>query len=341
MLKDDRGHVVYVGKSVNIRQRVRQHLRPSGTAGGTAQPRLRKRLRYIADVEAIETDSELAALFLESKLVKRYLPDANRLLRDYRDYPFLKIDYSDAFPRIEATRERPTAGAEYFGPFRRAKAVVRAAIVLSEELGLRQCKGPITGEQAPCVLLELKKCLGPCVGAVSREEYRAAAGRASETLRGKDDSLQRSLEARRDVLAEELRFEEAAQVRDGLQELSTVVVAQQRLHAFAERNAALVTRDPHTGAARIFLVRAGRVARDLSFPNGAAVTGLEGLLRELYLTPDDRPVDREDLDDLVILSGWARRHEADTVEVPIDPGALNTAAQAIHQVMTQSLVTAG
>ncbi|HEV7664031.1 MAG TPA: exonuclease domain-containing protein, partial [Chloroflexota bacterium] len=91
LLKDLRGQVVYVGKSVNVRSRVRTHLRPSGTAHSAAQPRLRRRLPLIADVEAIETNSELEALLLESKLVKRYLPAANSLLRDYQDYPFIKL----------------------------------------------------------------------------------------------------------------------------------------------------------------------------------------------------------------------------------------------------------
>ena len=102
LLKDLHGQVVYVGKSVNVRQRVRTHLRPSGTAHGPAQPRLRRRLPNIADVEAIETGSELEALLLESKLVKRYLPEANSLLRDYHDYPFIKIDPSGIY--INGTR---------------------------------------------------------------------------------------------------------------------------------------------------------------------------------------------------------------------------------------------
>src|SRR5437660_861253 len=108
LLKDVHGQVVYVGKSVNVRSRVRTHLRPSGTAHSPAQPRLRRRLPNIADVEAIETGSELEALLLESKLVKRYLPEANSLLRDFHDYPFIKLDLNDPFPRLEATRERPT-----------------------------------------------------------------------------------------------------------------------------------------------------------------------------------------------------------------------------------------
>src|SRR5437899_9575221 len=107
LLKDLHGRVVYVGKSVNVRQRVRTHLRPSGTARSSGQPRLRRSLPHIADVEAIETKSELEALLLESKLVKHYLPEANSLLRDYHDYPFIKIDVNDPHPRLEATRERP------------------------------------------------------------------------------------------------------------------------------------------------------------------------------------------------------------------------------------------
>src|SRR5262249_42128003 len=160
LLKDHHGQVIYVGKSVNVRQRVRTHLRPSGTARGPAQPRLRRRLPHVADVEAIETRSELEALLLESKLVKRYLPQGNSLLRDYHDYPFIKVDLADDFPRLEATRERPMDGAAYFGPFRRASVAASAVDFINDELGLRQCSGKLKPGQAACVLLELKKCLG-------------------------------------------------------------------------------------------------------------------------------------------------------------------------------------
>src|SRR5215208_2983557 len=106
LLKDADGHVVYIGKSVHVRQRVREHLR----GGSPDQPVLRRRLDSIVDVEAIETGSELEALFLESRLIKRYLPDANLLQRNDRDYPFIRIDLSDPYPRLDATREPPTDG---------------------------------------------------------------------------------------------------------------------------------------------------------------------------------------------------------------------------------------
>src|SRR5215831_5278756 len=182
LLKDAHGQVMYVGKSVNVRHRVRTHLRPSGTAHSPAQPRLRRRLPHVADVEAIETGSELEALLLESKLVKRYLPAANSALRDYHDYPFVKLDMRDEHPRLEATRERPTDGALYFGPFRRASVVSSAVMFLSEQLGLRQCTGPLKPGLPACPLLEMGKCLGPCVGAVSSDRYREAAQSAVRVL---------------------------------------------------------------------------------------------------------------------------------------------------------------
>ncbi|MDQ6673597.1 MAG: exonuclease domain-containing protein, partial [Chloroflexota bacterium] len=187
LLKDRLGQVVYVGKSVNVRQRVRTHLRPSGTASSAAQPRLRRRLAHIADVEAIETTSELEALLLESKLVKRYRPEANSLLRDYHAYPFIKVDMSDPHPRLEATRERPNDETLYFGPFRRAGVVSSAVLFLNEQLGLRQCGGSLRPGQAACALLEMKKCLGPCVGAISKTDYAAAVDAGLRVLRGQDE----------------------------------------------------------------------------------------------------------------------------------------------------------
>src|SRR5438105_375844 len=202
LLKDRFGQVMYVGKSVNVRQRVRTHLRPSGTARGSAQPRLRRRLPHVADVEAIETTSELDALLLESKLVKRYLPEANTLLRDYMDYPFIKVDLTDPYPRLEATRERPADDAAYFGPFRRASVVSSAVVFLNEQLGLRQCSGRIKPGQSACALLEMNRCLGPCVGAVQAEDYRRAADDAMGLLRGDTTSVLDRATQRRDQLGE-------------------------------------------------------------------------------------------------------------------------------------------
>ncbi|MBV9749327.1 MAG: GIY-YIG nuclease family protein [Acetobacteraceae bacterium] len=333
LLKDHHGQVVYVGKSVNVRQRVRTHLRPSGTARSGAQPRLRRRLPHIADVEAIETRSELEALLLESKLVKRYLPEANSLLRDYHDYPFIKMDLRDPYPRLEATRERPGEGAVYFGPFRRAGAVSSAVVFLNEQLGLRQCSGHIRPGQPACALLEMGRCLGPCIGAAPDSDYRQAVGEALGVLRGTStDVLQRAAQ-RRDALGEQLRFEEAADLRDSIRSVEQVVGVQQRLAAFADRNVALVTPDRHTDRVRVLLVRAGRLAEQVSLPVRATPSHLRYLLRRVFTAPGHSHVSKDELDDLLIVDAWLRHHAAEVLEVGIEPHTPEAAVGALREAI--------
>jgi len=333
LLKDAHGQVVYVGKSVNVRTRVRTHLRPSGTAHGAAQPRLRRRLAHIADVEAFETGSELEALLLESKLVKRYLPTGNSQLRDYHDYPFIKLDVRDPFPRLEATRERPTDGALYFGPFRRAGVVASAVTLLAERLGLRQCTGSLAPGQSACPLLEMRRCTGPCVGAIAPEDYRARAELAARTLRGQDTTVLEQAAERRDALAEALRFEEAADLRDRMRDLEQVVAVQQRLTAFSERNVVLVSADRQPDRARLLLVRAGRLAQEVSLRLNATPSHVRHLLRRTYLAPTAAQVSRDELDDLLILDAWARRNRDTCHEVVVAPDAPESAASALRQAI--------
>jgi DNA polymerase III subunit epsilon len=338
LLKDSAGHVLYVGKSVNVRKRVRQHLQPSGTARGRGQPRLRRRLKNIADVQAIETPSEIEALLLESKLVKRYLPEANSLLRDYQDYPWLKLDLRERHPRLVATRERPSDGATYFGPFRRAPAVASAAAFLSEQLGLRQCSGALRpGRQSACALLDMGRCLGPCVGRVSETEYRAAAMQAQRVLSGEDTTLLGEVAERRDKLAEELRFEEAAELRDRIRDLEQVVNVQQRLATFANRNVVVVVPDTRPEAARLLLVRAGRLVDQVSLPVAATPSHLRQVLKRAYA--EDRShaaqVSRDELDDLLILDSWLRRNAETAQEVPVSLAAPAEAAPTLRAAIRQ------
>jgi DNA polymerase III subunit epsilon len=340
LLKDHHGQVVYVGKSVNVRSRVRTHLRPSGTASNPGQPRLRRRLSNIADVEAIETQSELEALLLESKLVKRYLPEANSLLRDYHDYPFIKVEVGDPHPRLEATRERPSDGTLYFGPFRRAAVVSSAVMFLNEQLGLRQCTGPLRPGQAACALLEMKKCLGPCVGAVSNAEYAAAVDRGLKVLQGQDTSVLERAAQRRDDLGEQLRFEEAAELRDRIRDLEQVIGSQQRLAAFSDRNVVLVTPDRQADRMRLLLIRAGRLVDEVSLPARATPSHLRHLLRRAYAGSSKPQVSRDELDDLLILDAWSRRHSEEVTEVAIEVSDLEAAIPALRAAMTPVAVGA-
>jgi excinuclease UvrABC nuclease subunit len=208
----------------------------------------------------------------------------------------------------------------YFGPFRRAGVVSSAVLFLNEQLGLRQCTGQLKPGQAACALLEMKKCLGPCVGAVSEDDYGAAVRESLAVLRGESTSVLDRAAQKRDELGEQLRFEEAAELRDRIRDVEQVVAVQQRLKEFADRNVVLVTPDRQTDRVRLLMVRAGRLAEDVSLPMRATPSHLRFLLRRVYGAVSSPQVSRDELDDLLIMDAWLRRHrdEVHEVVVPID-----------------------
>lgn len=352
LLKDADGHVLYVGKSVHVRQRVREHLR----GGSPDQPRLRRRLARIVDVEGIATGSELEALFLESRLIKRYLPEANLLQRNDRAYPFIRIDTTDPFPRLEVTSEPPADDvALLLGPFRRRGAVHAAVDVLTEQLGLRQCSEPIRPGMSACALLDLGKCLGPCVGAVRPAGYRAAVERAADTLQGRETGLLTELAGRRDALAEALRFEEAAALRDRIRAVEHVVTVQRRLDSVAARNLAIVAPSVQREARELFVIRRGQLVGQVTLTR---LTRLSTIVRalETAFAGDDAPaatmadpsasvgagsaspgsgpaartpLRREKVDEMHLLDSWLQRNDERLTVVQVDPAAPAAAAEAV------------
>jgi excinuclease ABC subunit C len=174
------------------------------------------------------------------------------------------------------------------------------------------------------------KCLGPCVGAVSGLQYRAAVDEALKVLRGESSSVQERAAAHRDALGEQLRFEEAAELRDRIRDLEQVVGVQQRLSAFADRNLVLVSADPASDRVRLLLVRGGRLAEEVSLPARPTPSHLRHLLRRVFGSPVRPQVNKDELDDLLILDAWLRRHQADIVEVLVDPREPEAAATALR-----------
>jgi len=246
---------------------------------------------------------------------------------------------SDAYPRLEATRERPTDGAAYFGPFRRASVVSSAVVFINEQLGLRQCSGRLKPGQPPCFLLEMKRCLGPCVGAVSDDSYRQAVDEGLGLLRGESTALLERAAQRRDQLGEQLRFEEAADMRDSIRDVEQVVGVQQRLLAFADRNLVLVTPDKQPDRVRLLLVRAGRLADEVSLPARPTPSHLRHLLRRVFCGVIRGQVSKDELDDLLIVDAWLRRQHDDVVEVPVDVASPEAAADALREAITSRTAT--
>jgi excinuclease ABC subunit C len=163
------------------------------------------------------------------------------------------------------------------------------------------------------------KCLGPCVGAVDQVRYRAAAQRAADILRGRDGSLLDELVARRDELAEELRFEEAAQLRDRIRELEHIVGVQRRLEAVAERNLVIVAPSRRPKARELFFIRAGLLVHQLTATALTRRTTLARALQSVFVDRPPEPASREKVDEMHLLDGWLRRHRERLAIVPVDP----------------------
>ncbi len=213
LFRDARGEVLYVGKAKSLRSRVRSYFQRGDLRFGAAQLADR-----IDDVEVIVTRNEAEALHLEQNLVKRHRPPFNVRLRDDKSFPYIAVTLEDEYPRIMFTRERHRRGTLYFGPYANAKKVRETLDVLNRVFRFRPCEGPRPGRHSgiPCLDFHIDRCFAPCVGYISKDEYRQVIDSVTAFLSGDTATIQRELEVRMRAAAAEERFEEAARYRNRL-----------------------------------------------------------------------------------------------------------------------------
>jgi excinuclease ABC subunit C len=252
------GETIYVGKARVLRDRVRSYLGAYGLS-----PRHDALLDEIARVEVIVTDSVMEALVLEDGLVKQRSPKYNIRLRDDKNYPYLRLTTSEAFPRVLVARSVEPGGDFYAGPFVPAK-IARRTMALSHKLfGLRSCNEVITGDRPrPCLEYDIKRCAAPCVREIcSAEQYAAAVAGTKLLLEGRTDELAETLRRRMVDASENERFEEAAQLRDAMRTVQTLRDRQQKIAApdLSDRDVFGLKLGPSGGAIQIFATRGGRV----------------------------------------------------------------------------------
>ena len=210
MFRDAGGQVLYIGKAKSLRSRVRSYFQTSPRIGGLTE--------RISDLEVIVTDTEVEALHLEQNLVKRHRPPFNVRLRDDKSFPYIAVTVEDEYPRVMFTRERHRRGVVYFGPYANAKKVRETLDVLNRVFPYRPCEGPKPGRHSgiPCLDYHIERCLAPCVGYVSKKDYRKVIDDVIEFLSGDTRPIVRQLEERMKRAAEDERFEEAARFRNRL-----------------------------------------------------------------------------------------------------------------------------
>jgi excinuclease ABC subunit C len=215
LFRDERGEVLYIGKAKSLRPRVRSYFQAHPSAGRATIRSLPER---VADLEVIVTNTEVEALHLEQNLVKRHRPPFNVRLRDDKSFPYIAVTVEDDYPRVMFTRERHRRGVVYFGPYANAKKVRETLDVLNRVFPYRPCEGPKPGRHSgiPCLDYHIERCLAPCVGYVSKEDYRTIIEGVIEFLSGETRPIQRELERKMREAAEAERFEEAARYRNRL-----------------------------------------------------------------------------------------------------------------------------
>src|SRR5437667_9246939 len=224
LFRDKAGEVLYVGKAKSLRPRVRSYFQQSQDTR-TAIQQLPER---VEDIEVIVTQNEVEALHLEQNLVKRHRPPFNVRLRDDRSFPYIAVTVADEYPRVMFTRERHRRGVVYFGPYANAKKVRETLDVLNRVFPYRPCEGPKPGRHSgiPCLDFHIDRCLAPCVGYVSKEDYRAIIDQVIEFLSGDTEPIQRELERKMQDAAAAERFEEAARYRNRLRSVQHLAERQ-------------------------------------------------------------------------------------------------------------------
>jgi excinuclease ABC subunit C len=269
------GDTVYVGKARSLRDRVRSYLGAWGMS-----PRHDALLDEIATLEVIVTDSVMEALALENNLIKQRSPKYNILLRDDKNYPYLRLTTSEAFPRLLVARSVDEKDGDFYaGPFLPAK-LGRRTMVLSHRLfGLRSCNEVINGRRGrPCLEYDIKRCIAPCVAEICTEErYGEAVVNTQLLLEGRTEELADTLRDRMQSASEAERFEEAAQLRDALRTVQTLAERQQKLATpqTSDRDVFGLKLGPSGGVVQVFAMRGGRVVErvELAIEAGAVAGG--------------------------------------------------------------------
>src|SRR5688572_5858294 len=189
LMKDVRGKVIYVGKAVVLRNRVRSYFQSSRGM----DPKTRELVSHIVDFEVIRTDSEVEALILENELIKKYQPKYNVMLKDSKTYPYLKITHEE-WPRVISTRRILDDGGRYFGPYTSAGSAYKTLNLLNRLFPYRKCEKKITGHDEVCLYYHMHQCLAPCISATDHESYRQAIESAALFLNGRGDEILAPLE---------------------------------------------------------------------------------------------------------------------------------------------------
>lgn len=315
--------VIYIGKTVDLRNRVRSYLH----ASAQEHPKTRALVAEIDDLDFIVTDSELEALILEANLIKKHRPRYNVRFKDDKRYPYIKITASARYPKVTITRRIEQDGSRYFGPYTSSSAVHETLDLLRKSFPYLTCNRDITGEdERPCLYYEIRRCLGPCIGAVSSAEYRQMIEGLVRFLEGHGEQVMAELDERMRAASDGLDFERAASLRDQLQAVQSVVRQQKVVSvAGADQDVIAFAREKDDACVQVFFIRGGKLlGREYFVLEGAREEDdrevMGAFLKQFYEEAAYVPPEvllPEHIDEALIIERWLKGKRGDKVTLRV------------------------
>lgn len=326
IMHDEKDNIIYVGKAISLKNRVRQYFQSSRNKG----VKIEQMVTHIRRFEYIVTDSELEALVLECNLIKEHRPKYNTMLMDDKTYPFIKVTTNEPFPRVILSRKMLKDKAKYFGPFTSSQAVRDTIDLIHKLYHVRSCNRNLprdTGKERPCLNYHIKQCDAPCQGYISQEEYGKSINEVLRFLNGHYESILSELEKKMNAASEALEFERAIEYRELLNSVKKVAQKQKITDSSGEdRDVLAVASGEEDAVVQVFFIRGGRlIGRDhfyLRISKGESKGSiLDSFIKQYYAGTPYIPGElmlQEDVEERELLETWltAKRGQKVTLRIP-------------------------
>jgi excinuclease ABC subunit C len=317
LMKNAVGDVIYVGKAVNLRSRVRSYFH----ANAQENLKTRQLVRRIADIEWIVVGSELEALILEMNLIKKHRPRYNVRLKDDKRYPYIKVHWADPFPKVTVTRNILQDGSRYFGPYTSVWAVHKTLDILRRIFPYLTCDQVITGQdERACLYFDIKLCSAPCIGKVGQPAYRQMIDDLCNFLQGRTEPIVSRLQSEMQQASEALQFERAASLRDQLRAIENVVERQKVVSSdYIDSDVIAIARDDKEACAQVFFIRGGKlIGREYFLLEGTEdapdAEVISQFIEQFYDQSPNIPPQvllPQDVEEIHIIKQWLESRQAD------------------------------
>lgn len=328
LMKDQFNNIIYVGKAISLKNRVRQYFQSSKNHSS----KVKSMVKNIKSFEYIITDSELEALILECNLIKQYRPKYNVLLRDDKTYPYIKVTTNEDYPRVLKVRRVLKDKAKYFGPYTNLTAVNDTLEIIRNTYPIRTCNididKAIKNNMRPCLNMHIKKCVGPCTGNISKEEYNEMVEDIIMFLSGKEETLIEILKEKMNKCAMEFNFEEAAIYRDKIRSLEEMMQKQKIDATTSDLNQDVIAmaRAHDEACVQVFFVRNGKIVGREHFilvgvMDSSRASILGSFVKQFYMEQEYIPrelIIEDEIEDSFILEEWlsTKKGQKVTIRVP-------------------------